>query len=92
MKPRIILVCIALAICLSASAEEGYGPLIANGLDEQLAIGADLFFSETFEGNGRTCATCHAVADNYTLPADLSRVSESDPPGTFSKCPIRGQQ
>jgi hypothetical protein len=62
-----------------AFAEQGYGPLIANGLDPQLAIGADLFFSETFQGNGRTCATCHAVAANFTLPANLSGVSESDP-------------
>ena len=79
MRVRFGLVCLLLIIGLPASAEEGYGPLIANGLDPELAIGADLFFSETFNGNGRTCATCHEVADNYTLPADLTGVLESDP-------------
>jgi hypothetical protein len=81
MRARLVpacLLCVAV-IGLPASAEQGYGPLIAHGLDPQLAIGADLFFSETFAGNGRTCATCHDVAANFTLPADLSAVSESDP-------------
>lgn len=57
MRVSFVLGCLLLVIGFPASAEEGYGPLIANGLDEELAIGADLFFSETFEGNGRTCAT-----------------------------------
>src|SRR5687768_8749475 len=40
--------------------------------------GRELFFSETFGGNGRTCGTCHRAEDNFglstqfiaTLPAD----------------------
>jgi mono/diheme cytochrome c family protein len=79
MREKLVLGCLLLAVGFPALAEEGYGPLIANGLDEELAIGADLFFSETFEGNGRTCATCHAVAQNYTLPASLTGVSQFSP-------------
>ena len=79
MRKQLVLGCLLLVATLPLLAEEGYGPLIENGLDEQLAIGADLFFSEPFEGNGRTCATCHAVAANYTLPADLRFVSEDGP-------------
>jgi mono/diheme cytochrome c family protein len=79
MKLRFVTGCLLLVLGGPALAEHGYGPLIRNGLDEQLAIGADLFFSETFEGNGRTCATCHAVADNYTLPANLASVSQFSP-------------
>ena len=82
MRARLVPACLLLVLLaagLPASAEQGYGPLIAHGLDPQLAIGADLFFSETFAGNGRTCATCHDVAANFTLPADLSGVGEADP-------------
>jgi mono/diheme cytochrome c family protein len=40
--------------------------------------GRDIFFNETFNGNGRTCGTCHRAEDNFgltpnfiaTLPAD----------------------
>lgn len=40
--------------------------------------GRDIFFNEKFEGNGRTCGTCHRAEDNFkitpefiaTLPAD----------------------
>lgn len=80
MRRRLAVGCALLVIgSLPAMAAQGYGPLIAHGLDPQLATGADLFFSETFGGNGRTCATCHKVDHNYTLQADLSNVSASDP-------------
>lgn len=43
-------------------------PLVASGLvSQQVADGADLFFRETFDGNGRTCGTCHRVTSNLTL-------------------------
>ncbi len=80
MGTRLSLVCVVLlTLCGRATAEQGYGPLVANGLDEELAIGADLFFSETFGGNGRTCATCHFATENYTLPANLSGIPADDP-------------
>lgn len=53
--------------------------LVAHDLvTRQVADGADLFLRGTFEGNGRTCATCHPVVKNQeigpefidTLPAD----------------------
>ncbi len=79
MRRLWVLGCVLLGIASGAAADEGYGPLIRAGLSEELAIGADLFFSETFEGNGRTCGTCHLASENYTLPADLSGVSEQSP-------------
>jgi len=33
--------------------------------------GADLFFRGTFSGNGRTCGTCHRVANNQGLDLDF---------------------
>lgn len=33
--------------------------------------GFRLFTEETFDGNGRTCATCHRVENNYTIDPDF---------------------
>jgi hypothetical protein len=47
------------------------------GLLEQ---GEDLFDNEIFEGNGRTCATCHPAENNFTLDkAFISRLPPDDP-------------
>ena len=41
--------------------------------------GADLFFNETFDGNGRTCGTCHR-ANNFTLtPAFIATLPSDNP-------------
>ncbi|HET6148837.1 MAG TPA: hypothetical protein VFH68_14970 [Polyangia bacterium] len=43
-------------------------------------IGADIFFRETFNGNGRTCGTCHRVERNFTVDAPfIARLPASDP-------------
>jgi len=43
-------------------------------------IGADIFFKENFNGNGRTCGTCHRVERNFTLdPTFIARLPNSDP-------------
>jgi cytochrome c peroxidase len=42
--------------------------------------GRQLFFNETFEGNGRTCGTCHPATNNFTIdPAFVRRLPQSDP-------------
>ena len=49
-------------------------------LSSMAAVGADLFFNETFGGNGRTCGTCHPSANNFTLdPAFIAKLPASDP-------------
>ncbi len=35
--------------------------------DDQVKLGECLFNNETFEGNGRTCATCHPSENNFTI-------------------------
>src|SRR3954468_24815361 len=30
-------------------------------------IGADIFFKENFNGNGRTCGNCHRVERNFSI-------------------------
>ncbi len=63
--------------------------LISHGLiSQEVGEGGDLFFRETFGGNGRTCGSCHSVEDNQTIspdfiatlpPTDPLFVSEFDP-------------
>ena len=49
--------------------------------DEALiARGRDLFFKETFGGNGRTCGTCHPASNNFTIdPAFIAKLPPTDP-------------
>jgi len=49
-------------------------------LDRLIARGADLFINETFDGNGRTCSTCHTLKNNLTLdPGFIATLSDQDP-------------
>jgi len=43
--------------------------LAADANPELIARGQRLFFQETFNGNGRTCGTCHPAENNFTLDA-----------------------
>lgn len=46
----------------------------------QVCAGARLFFDETFNGNGRTCGTCHPAANNFTIDqAFIASLPASDP-------------
>lgn len=48
--------------------------------DPLVARGAQLFFNETFGGNGRTCGTCHRADNNLTIdPAFIAKLPQSDP-------------
>lgn len=55
---------------------------------ELIEEGRRLFMEETFDGNGRTCATCHPPANNFTVdPAWIRTLKGNDPlflvgPGT----------
>jgi hypothetical protein len=41
--------------------------VIAGLVSRQICAGARIFFDETFNGNGRTCGSCHPVANNFTV-------------------------
>ena len=48
--------------------------------DELIARGRDLFFNETFDGNGRTCGSCHPASNNFTLdPSFIATLPADDP-------------
>jgi mono/diheme cytochrome c family protein len=44
-----------------------------------IAKGRDLFFNETFNGNGRTCGSCHREERNFTIdPAFIATLPKND--------------
>lgn len=67
------LIALALAFaCEKPPAPPPEDPLVARG--------RDLFFNETFAGNGRTCATCHRLEDNFSIsPAFIATLPPDDP-------------
>ncbi|WP_428353886.1 hypothetical protein [Methyloprofundus sp.] len=49
-------------------------------LSAQIAKGRDIFINETFEGNGRTCSTCHRLDNNHTIDAKyIAQLADDDP-------------
>ncbi len=47
---------------------------------DPVARGRQLFFNETFGGNGRTCGTCHRAEENMGLsPAFIATLPPNDP-------------
>jgi len=66
----------ALALVLAA-CEQPAPPPAPPTLEER---GRDIFFTETFGGNGRTCGTCHRAEDNFGLsPAFIATLPADDP-------------
>lgn len=54
--------------------------VLAGLVSQSICAGADIFFRETFNGNGRTCGTCHPVANNTTLDVPfISALHDSNP-------------
>ncbi len=62
-----------------------FGPRVAlaspfDSLDPLVARGADVFQNETFNGNGRTCGTCHPPRNNFTIdPKFIATLPPDDP-------------
>ncbi len=59
---------------------------------ELVAKGEDIFFNETFGGNGRTCSTCHRPEDNWRItPAFIATLPEDDPLFVHEFMPALGE-
>ena len=71
------LVAVVALVCFSAC---GPKPPTPDPGDELVARGRDLFLNETFDGNGRTCGTCHRPEDNFGLsPRFIAALPDDDP-------------
>jgi hypothetical protein len=54
--------------------------VIVGVVSVETCVGADLFFRDSFGGNGRTCATCHPVDNNLTIdPTFIATLPPTDP-------------
>lgn len=77
----VLAVAVAGVLAPATASANSTQVLIAHGLVTQAqGQGADLFFREKFQGNGRTCGTCHPVDNNQTIePAFIATLPSSDP-------------
>ena len=65
-------------LCVFALAACEQAPPVPQ--DPLVAKGREIFFNETFAGNGRTCGTCHRAEENFTLgPAFIATLPPDDP-------------
>jgi mono/diheme cytochrome c family protein len=62
--PSLIAGALGVTACISTPPDKPPDPQAA-----LVAKGRDLFFNETFGGNGRTCGTCHREERNFTIDA-----------------------
>jgi hypothetical protein len=66
-----------------AAAALGFDPTAAARVADFARVTAEgrhLFLNETFEGNGRTCGTCHVETNNFTVDPELiATLSPTDP-------------
>jgi hypothetical protein len=54
--------------------------VVAGLVSLEVCVGAGLFFRETFDGNGRTCASCHRAERNFTVdPEFIATLPSNDP-------------
>jgi mono/diheme cytochrome c family protein len=75
---RVILVSGVLAALLSGAVEAA--PKAGQSKQQLIERGRQLFTNETFNGNGRTCATCHPASNNFTIdPAFIAKLPANDP-------------
>lgn len=74
---RSLLALCALSFLLSACETTPDPPDPQQQLVER---GRDIFFDETFDGNGRTCGTCHREDNNFAIdPAFIATLPDDDP-------------
>ncbi len=53
---------------------------VGDELKKLIAKGEKLFFNETFDGNGRTCGTCHRAENNFSIdPKFIATLPDDDP-------------
>jgi len=71
---------------LDACAQD---PRVVTGLaTAQVCAGAAIFFQETFNGNGRTCGSCHPAQNNFTIDSRfVATLPASDPLFVFERDP-----
>ena len=77
MKPIVVLIC---ALLLLVGCHTPAPPPTPDPDAELIEKGRQIFFNETFDGNGRTCGTCHPAENNFAIdPAFIASLPDDDP-------------
>lgn len=64
----------------TAQADIGPTPNSSTALEQLITQGRNLFFNGTFNGNGRTCGSCHREQNNLTIdPEFIATLPPTDP-------------
>ena len=75
---KAIVISLLTAVLLSACITPPPSPPAPK--DALVAKGRVLFFEETFNGNGRTCGSCHPAENNLTIdPAFIETLADDNP-------------
>ena len=70
----------AAAVILALGSCEVMPPSPMDPQAALIAKGEQIFFNETFDGNGRTCGTCHRAEDNFAIsPGFIATLPPTDP-------------
>jgi mono/diheme cytochrome c family protein len=77
MKLKLALIC---GLMLMVGCHMPSPPPTPDPDAELIEKGRQIFFNETFEGNGRTCGTCHPAENNFAIdPAFIASLPDDDP-------------
>ena len=77
MKHLLVLIC---GLILLVGCHMPSPPPTPDPDAELIEKGRQIFFNETFEGNGRTCGSCHPAENNFTIdPAFIATLPDDDP-------------
>jgi len=72
MKIWLCHLAITLLLCTSSAFAQSQRNLVEEG--------RRIFFEEDFDGNGRTCGTCHPAEHNFTIDAEfIATLDDNDP-------------
>lgn len=77
MKSILVLIC---GLTLIVGCHMPAPPPTQDPDAELIEKGRQIFFNETFEGNGRTCGSCHPAENNFAIdPAFIASLPDDDP-------------
>ena len=78
--PARMMLHVAAAAFLIALTACGESPPELTPEQKLVVEGRRLFFNETFDGNGRTCGTCHPAENNFAIdPSFIATLPDDDP-------------
>ncbi len=69
---------VPIVVCMSLLASAANAQMTVEEM-QLIDEGRDVFDNETFDGNGRTCGTCHIAKEAYNIfPATIKKLRGDD--------------